>query len=97
MNDTVLMVLGCFGSTIAIIVLFRFLPDASKVEGAAILPLRPRPVIQPFPCSCCKKTLKEIPASARLMDEGDPMDGWYFECSCRSTQFIPLRRDQLAL
>ncbi len=54
------------------------------------------PKITPFPCSCCGKLINELPENTRVMDEGDELDGWYFECSCRSTQFIPINSSRIA-
>lgn len=45
--------------------------------------------ITPHKCSCGRAHF-EIPKTARFQNEGDALDGWYFECACRSTLFIPL-------
>lgn len=44
---------------------------------------------EPKICSCGVKHLL-VPFAARYMDDDSELSGYYFECSCLSTLFIPL-------
>lgn len=40
-------------------------------------------------CNCCGKVWNKIPDGAKLQDNGDAFDGYFFDCDCKSTLFIP--------
>lgn len=40
-------------------------------------------------CSC-GKLHTHVPFGARLQMDGDSLDGYYWECECKSTLFLPL-------
>jgi hypothetical protein len=46
-------------------------------------------------CSCCQREISGVPASARYGGD-EELEGWYWECSCHSTQFVSLLRIQAA-
>lgn len=47
-------------------------------------------------CSCGKVWLT-IPSHAKLKISGDEfLDGYYWECVCKSTLFVPLKRMECA-
>ncbi len=41
-------------------------------------------------CKCCGKIYETIPATAELFSTGDQLNGYYFNCSCKSTLFWPM-------
>lgn len=43
-------------------------------------------------CSQCKIEWLHIPKTAKLQNEGDKLDGFYFNCNCKSTVFLPLMK-----
>lgn len=45
--------------------------------------------ITPKKCGCGRVHF-EIPATARVQKQGDRLSGWYWDCACHSTLFIPL-------
>lgn len=47
---------------------------------------------EPKQCGCCKRIFKVIPLNSRLAIENGPFDGYYWECTCRSTLVYPLGR-----
>lgn len=42
-------------------------------------------------CNCCGNLYIQIPSGARFLDNCDPLGGWYWECSCGSTLFVPAK------
>lgn len=38
----------------------------------------------------CGRVHEEIPDDARESNHGDEFDGWFFECACKSTLFVPV-------
>lgn len=57
---------------------------------AALISLKTRKV-----CSCCTAEFEQVPDRARWFDDNEPdpeysLTGWYWECSCKTTLFVPV-------
>lgn len=42
-------------------------------------------------CSCGLK-FQDIPKDAKYFDDGDKIKGWFWQCSCNSTVFLPVEK-----
>jgi hypothetical protein len=40
-------------------------------------------------CSCCNEKHLMIPENAKHQNDGDELAGWYWECKCGTTLFVP--------
>jgi hypothetical protein len=49
------------------------------------------PLTEVKACSCGEKH-KQIPVGARLVNNGDDLDGFYWDCHCKSTLFVPIKK-----
>lgn len=43
-------------------------------------------------CSVCNKIHTQIPENTRFQMIGDPLDGFYWECDCKSTMFVSIKK-----
>lgn len=44
-------------------------------------------------CDCCGELFYEIPLTAKFKDESfAPFNGFWWDCSCKSTMFMPTAR-----
>lgn len=43
-------------------------------------------------CTCCGHRFERIPEDARFHDDNSPLRGFYWECRCGSTLFVPADR-----
>lgn len=95
MNDTLTMVLGCFGSTAALIVFSRyalrnpaFVP--TELKGFEAKKEAARCVHKN--CGKCGKLFAGVPSRAKFFEDPE-MGGFYWECECKSTLFSPCPQD----
>lgn len=44
-------------------------------------------------CNCCQKVHESVPSGARESEEM----GWFWECDCKSTMFVPNEKMKAAL
>lgn len=47
-------------------------------------------------CSCGLSFIA-IPETAKYHASGDVFEGWYWDCVCRSTLFVPVRKIAMAV
>lgn len=93
MNEYTVMSLGCFGISIALVVLAKVVLSHPAFTPQAEQAL---PKIHRFDCSSCGGTIFRIPVNARRGIPGDIFDGWYFEHACGSTQWVPVDSPRIA-
>jgi hypothetical protein len=42
-------------------------------------------------CTCCGKEILAVPLHARFLEDEEDFTGYYWECGCQTTLFVPLR------